>query len=67
MRQQKGNSLRSNRGLSCRDRMAGGLLTSCAQKADSLETVRIGGMTQPVAGLVYVADEKGFFKQRGVM
>ncbi len=46
--------------------MAVGLLTGCAQKADSLETVRIGAATQPVAGLVYIADEKGFFKQRGV-
>jgi NitT/TauT family transport system substrate-binding protein len=42
------------------------LPAGCAKKADSLETVRIGAATQPVAGLVYIADEKGFFKQRGV-
>ncbi len=46
--------------------MAVGLLTGCAQKADSLETVRIGGLTHPIAGLVHIADEKGFFKQRGI-
>jgi ABC-type nitrate/sulfonate/bicarbonate transport system substrate-binding protein len=42
------------------------LPAGCTKKADSLDTVRIGAVTQPVAGLVYVADEKGFFKQRGV-
>jgi ABC-type nitrate/sulfonate/bicarbonate transport system substrate-binding protein len=42
------------------------LLKGCTRKVDSLETVRIGAATQPVAGLVYVADEKGFFKTHGV-
>jgi ABC-type nitrate/sulfonate/bicarbonate transport system substrate-binding protein len=42
------------------------LFNSCARKADSPETVRIAAVVQPVVGLVFIADEKGFFKQRGV-
>jgi NitT/TauT family transport system substrate-binding protein len=44
------------------------LLKGCARKADSLETVRIANVTSASAlvGLVYIADEKGFFKRRGV-
>lgn len=41
------------------------LLKGGTRKNDSLETVRIGA-TSAVGGLVYVADEKGFFKQRGI-
>jgi NitT/TauT family transport system substrate-binding protein len=42
------------------------LLKASAGKDDSLETVRIGAVTGFASGLVYVADEKGFFKGRGV-
>ena len=38
----------------------------CSTKQSQPETVRIGGVTQPIAVLVYIADEKGFFKRRGI-
>jgi NitT/TauT family transport system substrate-binding protein len=41
------------------------LLGACARKADSPETVRIG-VTGAQSGLVYIADEKGFFKECGI-
>jgi hypothetical protein len=41
-------------------------LNGCAKKADSLDTVRIGVGTTVITGLIYIADEKGFFKQRGI-
>jgi ABC-type nitrate/sulfonate/bicarbonate transport system substrate-binding protein len=42
------------------------LLNDCARKTDSPETVRIGAATGAITGLVYIANEKGFFKRRGV-
>jgi NMT1/THI5 like len=42
------------------------LLPVCSQKPDPLETVRIGVGTTAIAGLVYIADERGFFKRRGI-
>jgi ABC-type nitrate/sulfonate/bicarbonate transport system substrate-binding protein len=42
------------------------LLKGHTQKADSLEAARIGAARGFAGGLVYVADEKGFFRSRGV-
>jgi len=42
------------------------LLTSCTRKAGSLETVRIGAVTQGIGGLLFIADELGYVKRRGI-
>ncbi|MBI4767585.1 MAG: ABC transporter substrate-binding protein [Deltaproteobacteria bacterium] len=41
-------------------------LKGCAEKTDSLETVRIGAARGALSGLVYIAEEKGFFKKHGI-
>jgi NitT/TauT family transport system substrate-binding protein len=41
-------------------------LKGCTQKPVPLETVRIGAVTQGLGGLIYIADERGFFKRRGI-
>lgn len=42
------------------------LLKGCGGKADSLETVRIGAARSPITGLVFIADERGFFARCGI-
>ena len=42
------------------------LLTACTREADAPETVRIGAVTQGIGGLVFIADELGYFKRRGI-
>ena len=39
---------------------------SCANKAEPLQTVRIGIGTTAITGLAYVAEEKGFLRSRGI-